>query len=87
MDTEWIKANLDVWFARYTTVDAYFTLEDREIPWMDGTPSIPGEEDMRYGIWQYTDKGTIDGFSVNFDFNFAYKDYKPIMEQYGLNGF
>ena len=29
----------------------------------------------------------IDGFSLNFDFNFAYKDYKPIMEQYGLNGF
>ena len=92
MDTEWIKTNLDVWYARYTADDYssaenHFTLEDRDIPWVDGYPSMPGEENMRYGMWQYTQIGQIDGFSVNFDFNFAYKDYRPIMEQWGLNGF
>ena len=92
MDTEWIKENLDVWFARYTAddyevEDSHHTLADREIPWLDGTSSIPGEENKRYGMWQYTQIGRIEGFSTNFDFNFAYKDYKPIMEQWGLNGF
>jgi GH25 family lysozyme M1 (1,4-beta-N-acetylmuramidase) len=86
LDTDWVKANLDVWFARYTVVKD-FTLEDRDVPWADGYPSIPGEEDMRYGVWQYTDSGQIDGFTVKFDFDFAFKDYKPIMEQWGLNGF
>ena len=89
LDTEWIKANLDVWYARYTVTpsDGSFTLEDTEFPWKDGTSSLPGETDKRYGIWQYTDSGSIEGFRGNYDFNYAFKDYKPIMVQWGLNGF
>ena len=92
LDTEWVKANLDVWYARYTADDYsdpenHYTLADTDIPWKDGYTTLPGETDKRYGIWQYTCIGKIEGFTVNFDFNFAFKDYRSIMEQWGLNGF
>lgn len=39
------------------------------------------------GIWQKSDKGTIDGISGNVDLNEAFKDYPAIMKIRGLNGF
>ena len=75
LDTEWIKENLDVWYARYTDT------------WKDGTSDKPGDPDMRYGLWQYSDAGQFEGFTVNFDLNYAFKDYKSIMIRWGLNGF
>ena len=80
-----------MWFARYVSdysgVSEFFTLEDSDFTWKDGTSYMPGETDKRYGIWQYTQIGRIEGFPYNFDFNYAYKDYKPILVQWGLNGF
>ena len=91
LDTEWIKENLDVWYARYTVSlpegKEGFTLEDTDFPWKDGTAYLPGETDRRYGMWQYTDSGVVEGFRYKFDFNYAFKDYKAIMETWGLNGF
>ena len=91
LDTEWVKANLDIWYARYTTAlpegQEHFALDDRDFAWKDGTAYKPGETDRRFGLWQYTDNGGVEGFRYPFDFNFAFKDYKPIMEKWGLNGF
>ena len=91
LDTEWVKTNLDVWYARYTIAlpegQEGFTTEDADFPWKDGTAYKPGETDKRYGMWQYTDSGMVEGFRYKFDFNYAFKDYKPIMVQWGLNGF
>nr|DAW44954.1 MAG TPA: hypothetical protein [Bacteriophage sp.] len=39
------------------------------------------------GIWQKSDKGTIDGIKSNVDLNIAYKDYPLIIKSKGLNGF
>ena len=91
LDTEWVKENLDVWYARYTATlpegQEGFTLEDADFPWKDGTAYKPGEADDRFGMWQYTDSGIVEGFRYKFDFNYAFKDYKTIMETWGLNGF
>ena len=46
-----------------------------------------GETDKRFGLWQYTDNGGVEGFRYPFDFNFAFKDYKAIMMKWGLNGY
>lgn len=46
--------------------------------------SAPGVE---CGIWQKSDKGSIDGISGNVDLNEAFKDYPAIMKIRGLNGF
>ena len=40
-----------------------------------------------YGMWQYSDRGSIDGISGRVDLDKAYKDYPSIMKEYGLNGF
>lgn len=39
------------------------------------------------GIWQKSDRGSIDGINGNVDLNVAYKDYANIMKNKGLNGF
>lgn len=33
----------------------------------------------RYGMWQYTDKGTVDGISGAVDLDIAYEDYPAII--------
>lgn len=37
------------------------------------------------GIWQFTSKGSVPGITGNVDFNYAYKDYKSIIENAKLN--
>lgn len=49
--------------------------------WSVGAPSVS------CGIWQKSDRGSIDGISGNVDLNVAYKDYANIMKNKGLNGF
>ena len=91
LDTAWVKANLDIWYARYTVTPPEgretFSPTDTGFPWKDGTAYKPGETDLRYGLWQYTDSGGIEGFRYRFDFNYAFKDYRSIMVKWGLNGF
>ena len=91
LDTTLIKSSFDVWYARYVsdTSDgsSSFTLEDTDFPWRDGTSSMPGETDKRYGLWQYTSCGRVEGFNLPFDFNYAFKDYASLMVAFGLNGF
>ena len=91
LDTDWVKEHLDVWYARYTVSlpegQEGFALTDTEFPWKDGTAYKPGETDRRFGMWQYTDSGSVEGFRYKFDFNYAFKDYGSIMAQWGLNGY
>ena len=91
LDTEWVKANLDIWYARYTATlpegQERFDPADRDFTWKDGTAYKPGETDRRFGLWQYTDNGGVEGFRYPFDFNFAFKDYRSIMVKWGLNGY
>ena len=91
LDTDWVKANLDVWYARYTISvpegQDGFALTDTDFPWKDGTAYKPGEADDRFGMWQYTDSGAVEGFRCRFDFSYAFKDYASIMKRWGLNGF
>lgn len=40
-----------------------------------------------FGLWQYTDKGKVNGISGNVDMNISYKNYPNIMKTNGFNGF
>ena len=44
------------------------------------------EPAIRKGLWQFYDKGRLNGYNGNLDFNYSYKNYPSIMKQYGLNG-
>lgn len=37
-----------------------------------------------YGMWQYTDKGSVPGVNGNVDLSYAYKDYTGIIQKKGL---
>ena len=91
LDTQWVKEHLDVWYARYSVSlpdgQTGFAITDGDFPWKDGTAYKPGETELRFGLWQYTDQGIIEGYRYHFDFNYAFKDYAYIMKLWGLNGF
>lgn len=38
-----------------------------------------------YGMWQYTETGTLDGIEEYVDMNYCYKDYRETILKYGLN--
>ncbi len=38
-----------------------------------------------YGMWQYTDEGSVKGIKGDVDLNYAYKDYADIIDRNGLN--
>jgi GH25 family lysozyme M1 (1,4-beta-N-acetylmuramidase) len=63
----------DVWYARYPLSEK------------------PTWNEQKYGkqlgMWQYSESGEIDGLDGSFDLNYAYKDYKEIMQKWELNGF
>ena len=40
-----------------------------------------------YGIWQYSDKGSVSGINGNVDLDTAYIDFPTIIKGKGLNGF
>lgn len=40
--------------------------------------------DWAFGMWQYTDKGSVPGVSTGVDLSLAYKDYATIIQQAGL---
>ena len=40
-----------------------------------------------YGMWQYSEKGRVNGISGKVDLDIAYKDYPAIMRRTGLNGY
>lgn len=40
-----------------------------------------------FSMWQYTDKGTVDGVATAVDRNGVYRDFPTYIEKYGYNGF
>lgn len=62
------------WFDTYLN-DARLNRFDKWLAhWYIAEPS------MSCGIWQYTDKGSVDGINGNVDMNYAYKDYPAIIK-------
>ena len=73
LDSAKIFSLYDVWYARYPLTDKPTWNEEKY--------------GKQLGMWQYSESGTLDGFSCYFDMNYAYKDYSEIMKKWGLNGF
>ena len=51
--------------------------------WSSKEPNVP----QPYGMWQYSNNGSISGIPNRVDLDYAYQDYPAIMKQAGLNGF
>ena len=74
MQTDNILRLFEIWYARYPSGnDPVWNIE---------------KYGKHLGLWQYSDKGTIDGIKdIPFDLNYAYKNYPDLIKQYGFNGF
>lgn len=51
--------------------------------WGVSAPTYSGN----YGIWQYSDKGKLDGINGNVDLDYCYIDYPEAIKAKGLNGY
>lgn len=40
-----------------------------------------------YGIWQHSEKGSVDGINGNVDLDICYKDFPTVIKAKGLNGY
>ena len=73
LDTEKMLNRFDIWYARYTEAEN------------------PVWDEVRYGkqlsMWQYSDKGIVEGFTSEVDLDYCYRDYPALMKKWGLNGF
>ncbi len=67
------------WFQDLTELDRLEPYDFWVAQWSSKEPTL------RHGIWQYTSKGKLNGYSGNLDMNYAYKDYKAIIRSAGLN--
>lgn len=41
----------------------------------------------KYGIWQFSSKGKVDGIKGNVDLDYAYKNYEAAIKKAHLNGY
>lgn len=73
LDSQQMLSIYDIWYARYPLTEEPVWDEEKY--------------GKQLGMWQYSESGTIEGFDCAFDLNYAYKNYKEIMEKWHLNGF
>jgi len=79
-----VYANLD-WFTNYLDLEA---IQAECETWIAHYTNKTSYENTNFGMWQYTDKGVVDGITTNtVDLNICYKDYPSIIKKGGLNGY
>ena len=68
----WLKDNLDMSkLSNYSIWLAHYTGATQDDPF-----AKPSDYTGKYIMWQYTDKGTVDGIIGNVDMNVGYKEIK-----------
>ncbi len=75
-----LTSAFDIWYARYPSNN--FVTPTGSFTWNSATYGA------QLGMWQYTCFGVIDGIEdIQFDFNYAYRDYPSIIKMFGYNGY
>lgn len=59
---------------------------------LDDAADLVGEDNQTnysgaYGIWQHSEKGSVDGINGNVDLDICYKDFPTVIKAKGLNGY
>lgn len=78
----------DIWYARYpyAAEGDDFTV-DNNSSWKDAWVVDENGAPRRFGMWQYSMTGVLEGITESVDFNYSYKDYPKIICELGMNGF
>ena len=62
-------------------------LSQRYTIWLADFRGENANQTLKRDIWQYSSTGRIDGISGNVDLDECYRDFPPLMKEYGKNGF
>ena len=83
LQTENMIDLFEIWYARYTTLNAY--------EWSDSDTESYVWNTEKYGehlgMWQYSMTGLLPPIVGSVDFNYAYKDYPALIKANGFNGY
>ncbi len=75
------------WFSNYLNKDKLGEKYELWLAsWMDSKEPTR-DYSSQYGLWQYTDKGKVNGIAGNVDLDVAYKNYPAMMKDGGYNGY
>ena len=73
------------WFDTYLDVEK---IQSECETWIAHYNDTYDYSNTAYGMWQFTDQGTVDGITVNtVDLNICYKDYPSFIINGGYNGY
>ncbi len=62
-------------------------LSEQYTIWLADFRGENANQTLKRDIWQYSSTGRIDGISGNVDLDECYRDFPPLMKEYGKNGF
>ena len=75
------------WMAQHLEIDR---IKDKYDIWLASwivTGDNISDYSDDYAMWQYTDKGALDGVATNVDRNGVYRDFPSYIKKYGYNGY
>ena len=79
------------WAGLYTSRSCLSTPIENDIKTRYALWAAEWSDKLRYdgpvGIWQHSEKGSVDGISGNVDLDIGYKDYPSMIKAKGLNGY
>lgn len=79
------------WAGLYTSRSCLSTHIENDIKTRYALWAAEWSDKLRYdgpvGIWQHSEKGSVDGISGNVDLDIGYKDYPSMIKAKGLNGY
>lgn len=74
------------WYNNYLVRSALTHLPLWIAKWTDDASPAPDPGEP-YDMWQYTDKGAVNGITYSVDMNVCYEDYPAYIKDKGLNGY
>lgn len=74
------------WFKNYLERESLIHLPLWLAKWTKDSTAKPDPGEP-YGLWQYTDKGEVDGIKYSVDMDVSYVDYPAYIKENNLNGY
>ena len=74
----------EAWYKQYHA--RYSSFLDKYDYWIAKWSEVAPNISRHFGMWQYSNLGTVSGISGRLDLDVAYKDYSGIIKRSGLNG-
>lgn len=74
-------------YASFLNTKIYSSVLEKYDVWVAHFYVDQPEFNGSYGMWQYTDKGSVSGINEDVDLNYAYKNYPEIIISNNKNGY